>query len=73
MNTSCDCKSIYSIDIDEYYNYVLYYDRCKHRHGYNLAKFEDVSFNFEPKHLESLLNLGDTVYKQNPLKEYIAE
>jgi len=55
----CDCKSKYSIE-PHGDAHALYFGRCGHRHGYNLARMSDFSFNFEPKELERLLNRKET-------------
>jgi len=54
----CDCKSTYSIE-PHGDAYALYFGRCNHAHGYNLATISDISFNCELKELERLLNRED--------------
>ena len=51
----CDCKSVYSIE-PHGDAHTLYFGRCNHRHGYNLAKISDLSHNCELKEIERLLN-----------------
>jgi hypothetical protein len=53
--------------------YVLYYGRCPHRHGYNLVQLIEPAFNFEPKHIERLINLGNAEYQKNCNRGYVAE
>ena len=69
----CDCKPTFTIEPHGLDDYVLYYGRCKHQHGYNLVILTEPAFNFNPKHLEKLINLGNDVYQQNPDGEYLAE
>jgi hypothetical protein len=58
----CQCDQIYTIE-PHGNGYALYYGRCNHRHGYNLVYLTDPAFNFDPAHIEKLLNLGN---KENP-------
>jgi hypothetical protein len=52
----CDCEQKYSIE-PHGDAYALYYGRCNHVHGYNLAKISDISYNCPPiKEIERLLN-----------------
>jgi len=51
----CDCAAKYSIQ-KHGSDYALYFDRCNHKHGYNLAKISDCSSNCELEELERLLN-----------------
>jgi hypothetical protein len=37
-----------------------------HKHGYNLVNMVEPAWNFEPKHIEKLINLGDAEYQKNP-------
>lgn len=69
---SCSCKTRYSIELRDD-DYVLYYARCDHHHGYNLATLTDIAFNCEPRHIERLLNMGAEAYETNPNAGYIAE
>lgn len=69
---SCSCKSRYSIELHGE-GYALYFDRCPHRHGYNLINMTEPAYNFEPKHIERLLNLGAAEYVKNPNKGHLAE
>jgi len=50
LNKICDCEDKYTIEDD-----TLYYGRCNHKHGYNLCKVSDKSFNM----LDILNNEGD--------------
>jgi len=61
----CNCKDQYTIE-PHGDGYALYYARCVHRHGYNLVNMTEPAFNFDPAHIEKLINLGDAVYQQNP-------
>jgi len=54
----CDCESNYSIE-PHGENYVLYFGRCNHRHGYNLAALSELSDNCELNEIERLLNRAD--------------
>lgn len=55
----CDCEYKYSIE-PHGDAYALYFGRCPHRHGYNLARLSELSFNCEIEELERLLNRPDT-------------
>ena len=72
MNNVCDCKAEYSIE-SHGDGYALYYARCGHRHGYNLVTMIDPAYNFEPRHIERLINAGDECYQRNPTHKYEAE
>jgi hypothetical protein len=72
MINECTCEVCYSIS-PHGDDYALFYGRCDHRHGYNLANIVEAAFNFDPKHLELLINLGSAVYKQNPDGGHLAE
>ena len=69
---NCKCEQRYSI---ESHNdaYALYYGRCGHHNGYNLSNMEEPAWNFDPKHIEKLINLGNAVYQKNPDGGHIAE
>lgn len=54
----CDCKSKYSIE-PHGDAHALYFGRCGHRHGYNLARISDLSYNCELEEIERLLNRQD--------------
>ena len=69
---TCSCKSRYSIE-PHGDGYVLCYARCAHHHGYNLINMTDPAFNFEPRHIERLLNAGAEAYNENPNAGYLAE
>jgi hypothetical protein len=60
----CDnkCEEQYTIE-PHGEGYALYYGRCACRHGYNLANMVEPAWNFEPKHIEKMINLGNDVYK----------
>ena len=60
--TICDCENKYSIELHGY-DFALYFGRCGHKHGYNLAKISDCSHNFEPEEIERLLNRTDVTKK----------
>jgi hypothetical protein len=70
----CDknCEAKYTIE-PHGDGYALYYGRCACRHGYNLANMTEPAFNFDPKHIEKLINLGNTVYQKNPDGGHLAE
>ena len=51
----CECDSEYSIE-PHGDAYALYFGRCDHQHGYNLAKISELSHNCELDKLEQLLN-----------------
>jgi hypothetical protein len=68
----CTCKALYSIS-PHGEGYALYYGRCGHRHGYNLANMVEPAWNFDPKHIELLINLGAAEYAKNPTGGHIAE
>ena len=51
----CECKPKYTLE--QHGNAkVLYFDRCSHKHGYNLCTISDESDNFVPDHFLELLN-----------------
>ncbi|MFT5760522.1 MAG: hypothetical protein ACI9LM_005309 [Alteromonadaceae bacterium] len=54
----CDCISKYSIE-PHGYAHALYFGRCNHKHGYNLAKISECSDNCELEEIERLLNRLD--------------
>jgi hypothetical protein len=69
---ACGCKPKYSIEpLDE--GYVLYYGRCRHSHGYTLVSMTEPEFNFDPRHIERLINLGNAEYQKNSSKGYVAD
>lgn len=76
----CKCETRYTIE-PHGDGYALYYARCGRRHGYNLINMVEPAWNFEPRHLENMLNLGTEVYnaagkiygKGKPLGGYTAE
>lgn len=57
----CNCELKFSIE-PHGDGYALYYGRCGHMHGYNLVNMVEPAFNFDPKHIEKLLNLGHKIY-----------
>jgi hypothetical protein len=68
----CRCDPKYSIEPHDE-GYALYYGRCSHRHGYNLITMNEPAWNFDPKHIEKLINLGAAEYSKNPNGGYEAE
>ena len=68
----CKCDAQYTIELHGD-GYALYYGRCHHRHGYNLINMVEPACNFEPKHIEKLINLGNSEYKKNPTGGHLAE
>ena len=75
----CKCEARYTIE-PHGDGYALYHRRCVHRHGYNLINMVEPAWNFEPRHLENMLNLGSEVYNEvskmytgKPLGGHIAE
>ena len=61
----CKCPARYTIE-PHGDGYALYYGRCGHRHGYNLINMLEPAWNFEPRHIEKLINLGAIEYAKNP-------
>ena len=61
----CKCETRYTIE-PHGDGYALYYGRCNHRHGYNLINMVEPAWNFEPSHIEKLINLGNVEYQKNP-------
>lgn len=56
----CSCESNYTIE-PHGDAYALYFGRCNHRHGYNIARISECDYRlFEPKELERLLNRQDS-------------
>lgn len=72
MSDACGCKTQYTVE-PRGEGYALYYDRCPHRHGYNLVNMVDPAWNFDPKHIERLINAGDEQYQRNPTHAYEAD
>lgn len=68
----CTCEVKYTIE-PHGDGYALYYGRCVHRHGYNLINMVEPAWNFEPAHIEKLINLGDKEYAKNPDGGHLAE
>lgn len=68
----CKCENRYTIE-PHGKGYALYYGRCNHRHGYNLINMVEPAWNFDPKHIEKLIELGDVEYKKNPDGGHLAE
>lgn len=68
----CNCEARYSIR-PHGDGYALYYGRCDHRHGYNLANILEPAWNFDPEHIEKLINLGNAVYQKDPDGGHVAE
>lgn len=57
----CKCEAKFTIE-PHGDGYALYYGRCNHRHGYNLVNMVEPAFNFDPDHIEKLINLGNKKY-----------
>jgi hypothetical protein len=53
----CDCQQTYSIE-PHGPAHVIYFGRCQHRHGYNLATLTELSANCELKRIEKCLITG---------------
>ena len=68
----CACEEKYSIS-PHGEGYALYYGRCDHRHGYNLAYITEPTFNCDLAHIQRLINLGNAEYQKNPTGGHIAE
>jgi hypothetical protein len=68
----CECEVKFTIE-PHGDGYALYYSRCNHMHGYNLANIIEPAWNFDPKHIEKLINLGAAEYAKNPDRGHIAE
>lgn len=69
---TCNCEAKYTIEPHDE-EYALFYGRCDHHHGYNLAYITGTAWNFDRSHIEKLLNLGNIEYQKNPDGEYLAE
>jgi hypothetical protein len=69
---NCTCESKFTIE-PHGDGYALFYNRCNHKHGYNLAYIKEPSFNCDLNHIEYLINLGNTEYQKNKNKGHIAE
>jgi hypothetical protein len=52
---TCNCKEGYTIE-KHGDDYALYFGRCNHKHGYNLAKISDIAHNCNLNNIECLLN-----------------
>ena len=61
----CKCETKYTIERHGK-GYALYLGRCNHRHGWNLVNMVEPASNFDPKHIERLINLGAALYDQYP-------
>ncbi len=57
MTEICDCIQTYSIE-EHGKNHVIFYGRCPHRHGLNLATLTEIAWNCEVKKLEECLIRG---------------
>lgn len=68
----CKCQIKYTIE-PHGNGYALYYGRCNHKHGYNLINMLEPAWNFDPSHIEKLINLGAAEYAKNPNGGHIAE
>lgn len=62
----CNCEHKYTIE-PHGEDYVLYYGRCPHSHGYNLVYLKEPAFNVDLDHIEELINLGNQQYTINIL------
>lgn len=60
---TCNCEAKYTIE-PHGEEYALFYGRCSHHHGYNLANMVETSWNFDRSHIEKLLNLGNIEYQK---------
>jgi hypothetical protein len=60
----CKCEAKFTIE-SHGEDYALYYGRCGHHHGYNLVNMVDHALNFDPKHIEKLINLGHKHYQED--------
>lgn len=60
----CKCEVKYTIERHGK-GYALYYGRCNHRHGYNLANIVEPAWNFNPEHIEHIINVGAALYDKN--------
>lgn len=54
----CECEETYSIE-KHGDGHVIYYGRCPHKHGYNLATLTELSYNCDISRLEDCLIRGD--------------
>jgi hypothetical protein len=68
----CNCEFRYTIE-SHGPGYALYYGRCRHRHGYNLINMLEPAWNFDPNHIELLINLGAAEYAKKPTGGHEAE
>lgn len=68
----CTCEGKFTIE-PHGEGYALYYGRCNHRHGWNLINMVEPAWNFDPKHIEKLINLGNAEYNKNPTGGHVAE
>lgn len=57
----CKCEQTYTVE-PHGDGFVLYYGRCNHRHGSNLVYLKEPAFNFDPWHIQKLLQLGREQY-----------
>lgn len=64
----CRCEASYSIE-KHGNGYALFYGRCNHRHGYNLVYMVEPAFNFNPDHIQRLINMGLDEYNKIKNKE----
>lgn len=72
-NCSNPAPVLQSILLNRTVKAMLYYGRCGHRHGYNLVNMVEPAWNFEPEHIEKLINLGNAGYQKNPNRGHVAE
>ena len=60
----CKCEPQYTIE-PHGDAYALYYGRCGHSHGHNLAYITEPAFNCDLGHIEKLINLGNIEYQKD--------
>ena len=53
----CDCKQKFTIELHGK-NHVIYFGRCSHQHGLNLATLSELSFNCDLDFIEKCLQDG---------------
>lgn len=58
----CKCEAKYTIERHGK-GYALYHGRCNHRHGHNLVYLTEPALNCDLKHIERLLNIGNSFYQ----------
>jgi hypothetical protein len=58
LNEVCECETKFSIE-PHGDACALYLGRCRHKHGYNLARISDLAHNFDLQEIVRLLNRKD--------------